>query len=624
IGDCLIKAASSVTGTYTVKSGTRLIADSAFENCTGLTGIVIPDSVEIIGGSAFENCTGLSEISLTGSAVDICPNAFTNTAYYDNDSNWHLSAAGFKELYLGNILIKVLCGYYDSHIYQTKNTVEYIADGAFSELSPSVWDYYIMNKSTVLSQDAFDGITNSFTLYYYGTPSEWNSTNGGFNDTGITLHFLSDTDFFIYSRKSTLPSATIIVEGLKRPVRDLIIPETLEGLKVTAISRSAFADTNFINNLIESVYISQNVTKIGENGAGVFSWLLVPGAFRGCGNVDTITVSEDNTTYRSTDNCLIQISDNSIYFGCKNSVIPDDGSVAKINNYAFYGCTGTAGITVPSGITTIGTDAFYDVPNICYSGSADGSPWGARNVNAYVEGNLVYRDSTKAELRACSTEATETITLTLSVETIAERAFYNCKRITGVAIPYGVESIADEVFYGCTGLKNVTIPDSVENIGARAFCGCSSLENVIIPGYVETIGSEAFMGCSGVETIAIPDSVISIGVNAFRYVSNITYNEQMNMFNAIGSPWGAKSANTYSYIENGLNYFDETKTVLIGCTSTAADMNGNVTVPNTVREVGDGCFGGISNVKNIEFDSEELIDFSETSFAECENLETVL
>ena len=622
IGDCLIKAASSVTETYTVKNGTRLIADSAFENCSGLTGIVIPDSVEIIGGSAFKNCTGLSEISLPDGAVDIRPDAFSNTAYYDNNSNWLLSAAGFKELYLGNILLKVRRGYSDLHFYQTKNTVEYIADGAFSDLV-SVWEYYIMNKNTVLTRNAFEGVNNSFTLYYYGTQSEWNSTNGGFNDNGITLQFLSDTDFFIYSKPTSSPT-TIIINGLKRPLRDLVIPETLEGKNVTAISRSAFADTNYINNLIESVYISQNVTKIGENRTGVFIWLLVPGAFRGCGNVETITVSEDNTTYRSTDNCLIQISDNSIYFGCKNSVIPDDGSVAKINDYAFYGCTGTASITVPSGITTIGTDAFYDVPNICYSGSADGSPWGARNVNAYVEGSLIYRDSTKTELLACSSEAAEAIILPSSVETIAEKTFYNCKRITGVAIPYGVESIADEVFYRCTGLKNIAIPNSVESIGCRAFYGCSALENVTIPNSVETIGSEAFSGCTGVETIAIPYSVTSIGVNAFFNVLNITYNEQMSIITAILSPWGAKSFNTYQYVENGLVYFDETKTVLTGCTSNAADINGNVAVPDTVLEVGDKCFSGISNVKSIEFDSEELIDFSETSFAECENLETVL
>ena len=53
IGKCLIDAKASISGSYTVKAGTKLIASSVFENCTGLTDITIPDSVTSIGESAF-------------------------------------------------------------------------------------------------------------------------------------------------------------------------------------------------------------------------------------------------------------------------------------------------------------------------------------------------------------------------------------------------------------------------------------------------------------------------------------------------------------------------------------------------------------------------------------------
>ena len=49
--------------TITIKNGTKYIAD-AFSGCSGLTEIVIPDSVETIGGSAFFGCSGLTEITI--------------------------------------------------------------------------------------------------------------------------------------------------------------------------------------------------------------------------------------------------------------------------------------------------------------------------------------------------------------------------------------------------------------------------------------------------------------------------------------------------------------------------------------------------------------------------------
>ena len=72
IGKYLIKARDDISGAYTIKEGTELIADSAFEPCYGLTSITIPDSVTSIGDYAFSS-TGLTSVTIGRSVTDINP-----------------------------------------------------------------------------------------------------------------------------------------------------------------------------------------------------------------------------------------------------------------------------------------------------------------------------------------------------------------------------------------------------------------------------------------------------------------------------------------------------------------------------------------------------------------------
>ena len=62
IGKHLIKAKTSISGNYEIKSGTLTIADYAFYGCSELTGVTISGSVTSIGNYAFYNCTSLQSI----------------------------------------------------------------------------------------------------------------------------------------------------------------------------------------------------------------------------------------------------------------------------------------------------------------------------------------------------------------------------------------------------------------------------------------------------------------------------------------------------------------------------------------------------------------------------------
>ena len=54
------------------------IGDSAFYNCTSLTGVTIPGSVASIGDSAFSKCRSLTSVAIGSGVVSVGSSAFYN------------------------------------------------------------------------------------------------------------------------------------------------------------------------------------------------------------------------------------------------------------------------------------------------------------------------------------------------------------------------------------------------------------------------------------------------------------------------------------------------------------------------------------------------------------------
>lgn len=81
-------------------------------------------------------------------------------------------------------------------------------------------------------------------------------------------------------------------------------------------------------------------------------------AFQNCRSLGSINVSPSNPKYHSDQNCLIETESKTLVLGCKNSIIPKDGSVTSIGTGAFAYCSSLLEITIPVGVTAIGYDAF--------------------------------------------------------------------------------------------------------------------------------------------------------------------------------------------------------------------------------------------------------------------------
>ena len=123
----------------------------------------------------------------------------------------------------------------------------------------------------------------------------------------------------------------------------LTIPDS-----VTSIGNSAFSDCYGLT----SITIGNSVTSIGY------------GAFRNCYSLTDITVSSGNIVYHSTNNCLIETESKTLILGCKNSVIPSNGSVTNIGHQAFFYCTGLTSITIPGSVMSIASQAFAYCRNL--------------------------------------------------------------------------------------------------------------------------------------------------------------------------------------------------------------------------------------------------------------------
>ena len=145
--------------------------------------------------------------------------------------------------------------------------------------------------------------------------------------SGLTSIIIPDS--VVQIRKSAFSGCSALTS--------IVIPDS-----VTSIGYEAFRDCSGLT----SITISDNVIAIGDV------------AFTGCSGLETITVGADNTSYHSDGNCLIETGSKTLILGCKNSVIPSDGSVTSIFFEAFRGCVGLTSIAIPDSVTSINKDAF--------------------------------------------------------------------------------------------------------------------------------------------------------------------------------------------------------------------------------------------------------------------------
>ena len=311
---------------------------------------------------------------------------------------------------------------------------------------------------------------------------------------------------------------------------DLVTQVTIPD-NVTTIYDFAFTGCRDLTDIT----IGKGVLRIGQD------------AFDRC-ELEKITVSPENPVYHSEGNCLIETASKTLVIGCKNSIIPANGSVAHIGDKAFFECLQMESIVIPSGVISIGENAFFHCTNASFLEISDTVTSISSTAFAYVncqEISLSPKNTAYHISEGCLIEtATKTLIIGIanstipsdgSVTRIADYAF--CGRSNDneeITIPAGITSIGNYAFANYKGLVNLTIPDSVTSIGDHAFHS-TRLEKVTIGKGVISIGESAFDNCHDLVSVTLPDGITGIGTSAFQFCDKLTSINIPNSVTSIGS-----------------------------------------------------------------------------------------
>ncbi len=561
IGKYLIKAVTSIVGTYEIKDGTLSIAESAFSGCDSLTSVVIPDSVTTIGSGAFENCSSLTSVVIGNGVTTLpeglfrgCSNLQSITLPFVGGSKNATTASASTlfgyifgtSSYTGSTEVKqyYASGTYDYTTYYIPALLKKVTItggevlyGAFYNCS-SLTSVVIGDGVTTIGSSAFYNC-NSLTSIEIPNSVE-TIGNSAFNGcSSLTSVVIGDgvTTIGNYAFSSCNSLTSIEIPNSVETIGDYAfsycssLTSVEMGDSVTTIGDYAFRNCTSLTcveigdrvetigfrafeycSSLTSVVIGESVEIIGEN------------AFAYCSSLTSVYYAGDIEGW-----CNITFSDNSsnLLYYAKNLYIDNElvtelvipNTVTEIKAYAFQNCLSLTSVVIGDSVTTIGLSAFNGCINLAeitlpFVGNTKD---GTTNTHfGYIFGASSYFYNNEYVPTSLKKVAITSATI------IGKNAFYGCDNLTSVEIPDSVTSIGYMAFYYCTSLTSVVIGGSVTTIGSQAFWDCTSLISVVIGDSVTTIGSQAFYNCYSLTSVVIGDSVTSIGDWAFYNCDSLT------------------------------------------------------------------------------------------------------
>lgn len=443
----LIQVVNRNLTSYSIKSGTKVIIDNAFQNCTAMTSLSLPDGLVSIGQRAFAGCSALTSVLIPNTVSFVGIEAFRDCRKLTEANIPTISASVPEGMFYGCSALKSV---------KMHDRITSIGTDAFAKCT-SLTSLVIPNAVKVISLD-FNGCSALQSLTYA-------------DDVVCTY-----IDFY---------GCSSLVE--------LKVPRN-----ITAVPASCFAGCTSLT----SVKLPDGVTSIGaaafKNCSSLASINIPEGvksvpsdAFSGCSSLPVY----DNCRYAGP--FLIAAASKSI-----TSCTVKEGTLS-IAGGAFSGCSALASVSIPESVVTIAQSAFdgcTSLPVYDNCRYADCFLIGAVDKSCV---SYTIKEGTRfigpGAFMECENLAS--VVIPEGVVSIGDNAFYSCYSLESVSLPGTLKTIGSDAFGWCF-LEYVSIPQSVEYIDTRAF-GDNVIETFVITSDQPVYGGRYLTYSEGFSAVLI-------------------------------------------------------------------------------------------------------------------------
>ena len=399
------------------------IGPGAFGDCTSLTSIDIPMSVNKINDGAFAGCSNLASVTLgygDGATFTIGTDVFPATTTIIVPAKALLSYLGADgwSAYADKVISTGYCG---KKIYNSEPPYDLVADYTTN----LIWTLSAIANTTVTVDDKVLAALKLTVSANTADPVNPNAEEAfdmavlipGDNGKPAIYPFGTSDDEYIYA------------------IRDIVIEDG-----VTSIGNMVFRFPDAMKNI--NATIGKDVKTIDSE------------AFHGT-NLANVTFAA-NSTLETIGYQAFKLTD------LTDITIP--ASVKTIGGNAFMDCQQLETVTIedssekPSQLTSIGGNAFENT-----------------KITTITLPNSV-KDIDNA-FRGCTTLQTVNFAADATIETIGYGAFIGCTSLTSITIPASVTMIENDVFLNCTSLSAVNFVEgsALKTVLASAFDGCTTL-----------------------------------------------------------------------------------------------------------------------------------------------------
>lgn len=611
----------------------------AFAGCEAFTEVVMPESVTTAGNYIFYNCPDIQSIEIGTFSVyeyssssgyeysnvygSYLSSLFGTDEYIGSYSDYYQAYSGALPVSLTTVTLGDVCSlpasYFRDASHITAVTLGFVTS---SSATPSIGSY-AFEGCTSLNDSVLDTVG--------GVQSIGNRAFAeceAFTEAVIPDSVTSVGNNIFYDcpniESLTVEESSIYADSYSYTLSDLFgasgqgnssydsssggyvyeFYNAYNGYVPTALTSVTFGNVESVpNNAFRGM---AELTDVSLEFFNAYSTTQSIGnyAFYGCENLDTFTVTGGEY--------VDEIGDYA-FSGC--TLLPDDifdyfTSITSIGDCAFEGCEAFADVTIPDSVTSLGSNIFYDCPNIqsltvesySYSSSTNNVTTIYSLFGATSQGDYVYdTDGNHYEFyyayNGYVPTALTTVTLG-NVYRLANSAFRGMTELTDVTVnfvdayssssSYPYPYIGTYAFYECENLETLTLnsENGLYGVGTYAFAYCSSLTEFELPIH------------SGFEASNSTSTSYNLPTNVF---TGCTALAEVTM----GAPGSIYSGSTY-YMQN-----------LLPGTVTTVNLKYYGTLESGTYNIVDNLFYNCSNITEINFTGSEVNEIGSNAFYGC-------